>query len=206
MIQALDINLIVFTLIVVGMMVFGLVALGYALFVFFRNRMREDRSIDSVLLQVAVPRNNEIKIDVMEQLFSSLYSMKKGGWKQNFDIQPSISFEIVAKQEDIRFYVWAPKDLKDLIEKQIHGAYSDAEVIEIDEYNIFTEDGKVAYKSFQLSKSNFYPLKTFKDLPTDPMSSVTSALAKMGPGEAAAIQVLVSPAESIWQKEGGKFI
>ena len=206
MINSIDINLIVFTLVMVGILVFGFVALGYTVFTMFKHRSREDRSIDSVLLSVAVPRNNEAKIDVMEQLFASLYSMKKSGWKQKFDIQPTVSFEIVAKQEDIRFYVWAPKSLKDLIEKQIHGAYSDAEVTEIDEYNIFTTEGKVAYKSFQLAKPNFYPLKTFKDLPTDPMSGLTSALAKMGPGEAAAIQIVVSPAESSWQKEGGKFI
>jgi len=76
----------------------------------------------------------------------------------------------------------------------------------VDEYNIFTSDGKVAYKSFQLGKANFYPIKTFKDLATDPMSAITSSLAKMGPGEAAAIQVVISPAESDWQKAGSSFI
>ena len=105
-------------LVVIAVLLF--VALGYAVFIFFKNRDREEKSIDSVLLQVAVPRNNETKIDVMEQLFSSLYSLKKGGWKQNFSVQPVISFEIVARLEDIRFYVWAPKKLKDLIEKQIN--------------------------------------------------------------------------------------
>jgi len=142
----------------------------------------------------------------MDQMISGLYSIKKGGWKQKYDIQPVISFEIVAKQEDIRFYVWAPKKLKDLVEKQIHGSYPDAEVLETDEYNVFTADGKVAYKSFQLGKNNFYPIKTFKDLATDPMTGITSSLAKMGPGEAAVVQILISPAESDWQKEGGKFI
>ena len=72
---------------------------------------------------------------------------------------------------------------------------------------IFLPDGaKVAYKSFQLGKSNYYPLKTFKDLATDPMTGITAALAKMGPGEAAAIQILISPAESKWQKHGSNFI
>jgi len=204
--DSINFTSIIIVAILIALTIFLLVALGYAVFVYFRNRDREGNSIDSVLLQVAVPRNNEIKIDVMEQLFSSLYSMKKGGWKQKFSVQPTISFEIVAKLEDIRFYVWAPKKLKDLIEKQINGAYSDAEIIEVDEYNVFGSEGRVAYKSFQLGKSNFYPLKTFKDLATDPMLGITSALAKMGPEEAAVIQVLISPAESSWQKEGSKFI
>lgn len=203
---SIDFTSIIFIAVLVSALIFGLVAGCYALFILFKNRKREENSIDSVLLQIAIPRNNEFKIDVMDQLFASLYTIKKGGWKQEFDIQPSVSFEIVAKQEDIRFYVWTPKKNKDLVEKQIHGSYPDAEILEVDEYNIFTSEGKVAYKAFQLGKSNFYPLKTFKDLATDPMTGITATLAKMGPGEAAAIQVLISPAESDWQKEGGKFV
>ena len=202
----IDINTVLVSLVGLVAGSFLLFLLGYVAFILFKHRGREDRSIDSVLLQVSVPRGNEIKIDAMEQLFASLAAIKKSGWKQKFTVQPTISFEIVAKQEDIRFFVWTPKSFKDLIEKQIHGAYSDAEVLEMEEYNIFNESGKVAYKSLQLAKPNYYPLKTFKDLPTDPMASLTSTLAKMGPGEAAAVQILISPADSAWQKAGSKFI
>ncbi|MCJ7805784.1 type IV secretion system DNA-binding domain-containing protein [Patescibacteria group bacterium] len=202
----IDVNAIFLVLVLISLSFLLLVSLAYIFFTFFKFRGREERSIDSVLLQVAVPRGNEIKIDAMEQLFASLYSIKKGGWKQRFSTQPTISFELVARQEDIRFYVWTPKRMQDLIEKQIHGAYSDAEILEVPEYNIFSENGKVAYKSLQLAKSNFFPIKTFKDLVTDPLSSLSSAMAKMGPGEAAAIQILLSPVESSWQKDGRKFI
>lgn len=197
---------LLFVAVLIATLIFLLVAFGYLILIYFKNRNREKGSIDSVIFQVAVPRNNEIKIDVMEQLLASLYSIKKGGWKEKFSVQPAISFEIVARQEDIRFYVWVPTKLKDLIEKQINGAYPEAEIVEVDEYNIFEESGKVAYKSLQLGKSNFYPLKTFKDLATDPMLGITSTLAKMGQGDAAVIQIIISPAESDWQKEGGKFV
>ena len=185
---------------------FGLVVLAFIGFTFFRWRGREETSIDSALLLVRVPRNNEIKIDAMDQLFASLYSIKKGGWKQRFSFQPGISFEVVAKNEDIRFYVWTPNKYRDLIEKQIHGAYPDAEIVEVEEYNIFKEEGHVSYASLQLKKDNFYPIKVFRDLPVDPLSSLTSALAKMGEDEAAAIQVVISPADSSWQKSGRGFI
>jgi hypothetical protein len=197
---------IILVTILIVFLTFLLVALGYSIFIYYKNRDREKKSIDSVLLQIALPRNNEIKIDVMEQLIAGLYSIKKGGWKQKFSVQPAISFEIVARQEDIRFYVWVPSKLKDLIEKQINGAYPEAEILEVDEYNIFESGGKVAYKSLQLGKNNFYPLKTFKDLATDPMLGTTSALAKMGGEDAAVIQIIISPAESDWQKSGGKFV
>ncbi len=205
-IPTIDPAAVLFGLIFVFLLFFGLFILGYAAFIMFKHREREGSSVDSVLLQITVPRNNETKIDAMEQLFAGLTSIKKGGWKQKFSIQPVVSFEIVARQEEICFYVWSPKKYKDLVEKQIHGAFPDAEVDEVDEYNIFTEEGKVAYKSYQLGKSHFYPLKTFKDLATDPLSGITTSLGKMGPGEAAAIQILISPTDIEWQKEGSKFI
>lgn len=176
---------------------------AYLAFVFIKNRGREERSLDSVLLQIAVPKGNEIRIDAMEQLFAALYSIKQG---KKYSVEPAISFELVARPEDIRFYVWTPNEFRDLIEKQIHGSYPDAEIKQVDEYNIFTEEGKVAYAALQLKKENFYPIKTFKDLPTDPLAIITSALAKMGHDEAAAIQVLISPVDSSWQKQGRDFI
>jgi hypothetical protein len=190
----------------VGLAILVFVGLAIFLFTLFRYRGRETRSLDSTLLEIAVPRGNEIKIDAMEQLFASLYSVKKGGWKSRFSFQPAISFELIARKEDIRFYVWTQNKLKDLVEKQIHGAYPEAEINEVEEYNIFNESGKVSYKSFQLSKANYFPLKTYKDLATDPLASLTSALAKMGEQEAAAVQILVSPVASKWQKDGRGFI
>jgi len=189
-----------------GFFLFVSVGVFVFAFAYFKGRGREEVSIDSVLLQVAVPKSNEVKIDAMEQLFSSLYSIKKGGWKQKYSVQPPVSFEIVARQEEIKFYIWTPKSFQDLIEKQIHGAYSDAEILEVPEYNIFTEDGKVAYKSLQSKKENYYPIKTYRELPTDPLAALTSALGKMGEGEAAAVQILISPTESSWQKSGSSFI
>ena len=201
-----DFNTIFLILVGITLAFLLLIGLVYMLLSTFRFRGREERSVDSVLLQIAAPRDNEVKIDAMEQLFAALYSIKKGGWKQRFSVQPTISFEIVAKKEDMRFYIWTPRKFKDLIEKQVHGAYADAEIVEVQEYNLFTGSGKVAYKSLQLKKGDFYPIKTYRDLPTDPLATVTSSLAKMGDGEAAGIQVLISPADSGWQQGGSSYI
>lgn len=171
-----------------------------------RDKKQEKRSLDSVLLLVAVPRSNEVKIDAMDQLFASLASIKKSGWKMRFDTQPVISFELVAKQEEIKFYVWTSKKLQDLVEKQIHGAYADAEIREVPEYNIFNEEGYVAYKSLQLKKENYLPVKTYRELSTDPLSAITSALAKMGEGEGASIQLIIRPTSNSWQSEGRSHI
>jgi len=57
----------------------GLGALSYIGFLLYKHRHRQEESLHSVLLQVAVPRENEIKIDAAEQLFGSLSSVGSGG-------------------------------------------------------------------------------------------------------------------------------
>ncbi|MBI4079026.1 MAG: type IV secretory system conjugative DNA transfer family protein [Candidatus Levybacteria bacterium] len=191
----------------------------YLFALWFRFRNREQESVGSVLLQVALPRENEIKIDAAEQFFSSLVSLRKGGILSFLKMQPHIGFEIVGLPGDIRFYIHVPGKLRDLVEKQINGAYPDADIKTIDEatakgkqyiagdeYNIFSEEGKVAFVSLKLKGPSYLPIKVYKDLPTDPLSSITSVLAKMTDGEGAAIQILVSPTGSKWKKQGRSYV
>lgn len=208
---------------VLMILVFGLVfaiffGIGFSwlLTLWLRNRNREKISVTSVLLQVSLPRDNEIKIDAAEQLFASLASLRKGKTRDYFKTQPHISFEIVGMPGDIRFYVNVPINIRDFVEKQINGAYPDAEIVQVNdpsakqkegttiagEYNIFSETGKVAFASLALKKSDYEPIRVFKDLAVDGMASVTSVLAKMGEGEGAAIQILIQPADAKWKQSG----
>lgn len=190
------------------MLVFLVVFLGvstYVWFLWWRYKDREAYSLGFVLLEVSVPRDNEIKIDAAEQMFASLHSVYKSGMWSKFK-QDYFSFEIVSQKESIKFYVGAPAELKDLIEKQIHGAYPGAQVKEVEEYNIFTETGSVAFQALQLAKDNYYPITTYKNLPNDPLMSLTSTLAKMGDGEGAVVQIIAAPAGSSWQESGQSYI
>jgi len=201
---------ILFTILwaILGLLIFvGICAVGaYFFFLWYKHRNREERSLDFVLLQVVVPRDNEIKIDAAEQMIASLYSVRQGGFFSFVKPQDHFTFEIVALPENILFYVSCPTRLHDLVEKQIHGAYPGAEVKEVDEYNIFSEEGKVAFAALKLRRADFYPVKVYKDLATDPLSSITSALAKMQPGEGAAIQILLTPAKNDWRARGKGYI
>lgn len=201
-------------LVTIGVLLHGLLVI-YLLILWYRNRNREKDSLNSVLLQVAVPRDNETKIDTAEQLFSSLASIGKSGLLK---IGPHLSFEIVGMPGDIRFYVHVPQKLQDLVEKQINGAYPEAEILVVDthkriggsvignEYNIFSKVGRVAFASLKLKGQNYMPMKVYKDLAVDPLSSITSVLAKMTEGEGAAIQILVTPSDSKWQKAGKAYV
>ncbi|HNP89032.1 MAG: AAA-like domain protein [Microgenomates group bacterium ADurb.Bin219] len=179
---------------------------GYFLVVWWRNRFREKKSLGYVLLQVAVPKDNEIKIDAAEQMFAAFSSLRKGGRFEFLKSQDFLSFEIVGLPEDVRFYISVPGKLRDMVEKQIHGAYPGAEIQEAKEYNIFSEKGKVAFSELQFRSAPFFPIKVYKDLPTDPLALITSALAKMQPGEGAAIQLLFTPANRKWASSGKRFL
>lgn len=189
-----------------GIMVLMIAGAAVVLLLWFRFRNREEVSLNFVLLEIAVPRDNEIKIDAAEQMFSALSSIKQGGFWQRFKSQQHMSFEIVGKKEDIRFYVSCHRNNMELAEKLLAGAYPGVQVREVDEYNIFSETGKVAFTEMVLRSESFKPIKVFKELTTDPLSSITASMAKFGDGDAAAIQVIIVPAESDWQKAGDSWV
>ncbi|MBI3887606.1 type IV secretory system conjugative DNA transfer family protein [Candidatus Microgenomates bacterium] len=204
---------LVFVLLGLGILAGIGAAVVYIFLQFYKSKDREERALSYVTLQVAVPKDNEIKIDAMEQFFASLYTIFKSK-KILFDwvdltwavLQDHVSFEIVGQPGDIRFYVSVPAKHKELIEKQIHGTYPGAMVTEVEDPNIFTEDGEVAYASMKLKSSNYFPIKIFRDLAIDPLSMITSSLAKLDVGESAAFQFVVAPADGKWKSLGRKFI
>jgi len=200
-----------------------LVGLGYVIILWIRYHNREKVSLESTLLQVAMPINNEIKIDAAEQMFSGIAAMRRI-WSNDrlwfFKAQPSFTFETVGLPGNIRFYAHVPKEYRDFIEKEIHGAYPDAEISEVtdlaakqkegtilgSEYNIFSKEGKVAFASLRLKDADHEPIKSYKDLPVDSLLSLTSVLAKMKDGEGAAVQIIMKPANDKWKRSGRSYI
>jgi hypothetical protein len=197
--------------VVAGIVFLLFFALTYLFIAWYRHRDRESKSLDMVCLQIAVPRDNEIKIDAMEQIFGGLYSIKKGslgpfGWFTFLQTQPAVSFEIVARKEDIRFYIVVPKKLRDLVEKLIHGSYPGADIREVEEPNIFSDNGFVEFAWLVMRNAVYNPIQVYKNQTLDPLSSITSAMAKMGDGEGAHIQILIAPADNKWKGKGRAWI
>ncbi|MBP9700060.1 type IV secretion system DNA-binding domain-containing protein [Candidatus Woesebacteria bacterium] len=186
-------------------LVFGAI-LVYMVLQWLRFRTREKYSLGFKVLKVLLPKDNEIKIDAAEQMFAALYSLKNEGFTSLLRSEEHFTFEVVALKENIAFYVTTPADLKDLIEKQIYGAYPSAEIEDVDEYNIFSQGGKVAFASLTLASPTYFPIKVYKDLPTDGLSLITSALSKMDDGEGAVMQFCLQPAGSGWQSAGDRYV
>lgn len=186
---------------------FALSALAMYVFILIvRLKKREKQSLSMVTLQVKLPKENEIKIDSAEQMFSSFASLKKSGFFSFLDIDDTIALEIVGKEADIRFYVSVPTKIKDMVEKQIYGYYPQADIQVADEPNIYSEKGKVSFALMKLKGYAYEPIKVYKELPADSMNAITSALSKMSKGEGGMLQILFRPTPDKWKKQGKSYV
>lgn len=207
LVQAADQALVVFLLFGSLFLAVGLTLLFfYAILIMSRFKKREKVSLDMVSLEVRLPKDNEIKIDAAEQMFASFASLSRSGSFSFSAGDDIIAFEIVGRKADIRFYVSCPSKLRDLVEKNIYGFYPAADIRIVDEPNIFSDKGKVAYAALRQSDVAYHPIKVFKELPTDPLASITSAVSKMGDNEGVIVQILIRKASDKWKKVGRSYI
>ncbi len=181
-------------------------AMVYLIITLIKMKKREQASLEMVSLEIRMPKDNEIKIDAAEQMFASFSSLKKGGFFSFLDVEDTLVFELIGKQADIRFYVSAPSKVIDLVEKTIYGYYPSADIRRVEEPNIFSEDGKVAFGSLVQKDSTYMPLKLYRDLPTDSLSAITSAMSKFSEGEGGAFQILIRPSGPKWKKQGKSYV
>ncbi|MCK9368897.1 type IV secretion system DNA-binding domain-containing protein [Candidatus Dojkabacteria bacterium] len=204
----IDITGIITGIIVVTFVISAVVGLALLLVNKLKKKDRDEKSKHGVLFEVRVQRENETEIGVAEKMFANLYGIggMGKGLEKHITVNNSISFEIVGLPGEIRFFVYAPKKLSELVEKQILGSYQDADVSVSDEYNIFEDDAKVAYASLIQTDENYYPIKVAEDFTGDPLANVLSALSKVEEKEGIMIQIVISPAGSKWQKNGRKFV
>ncbi len=199
----------------------GLVGLFFALLVYYakhhvyNTKVVAPRTAEWVFLEVQMPketkpdearntsadeRKNTIAIG--EQLFTALSSVgKSSGFLTSRDY---VSFEIACTDKKISFYINCPVSLRDLVEKQIHAQYPHAFIDEVPIYNPFPENAETAVAELQLQKPYFYPLRTYKNMESDPLNAVTNAMSKLQEGEGAAVQFVVLPAGTDWQKQPRK--
>ena len=182
-------------------------------------RKREDfkRSLNLTFLKVTLPKKesdlDEKKettkdfkemVGLMEQLYASLKSIHSSKIIKKILGQDLISFEYIAHEWEILFYIVIPKAYKFLIEKQINGFYTDAIIEETTEVNIF-KDRKYSEGTYVHAVKNFlFPIKTYQKLESDPINNITWALSKLEEDESAVIQMIVKPISDDWQHHSAK--
>jgi len=116
------------------------------------------------------------------------------------------SFEMVANDNRISFYVVSPEDSARYIEQQIHAHYPEAVIEEVEDYNSFSLSGQTMAGCIRTTKRFLFPLKTYQKMDVDPMNSLINVLSKLGKDESIAIQYVVRSARSYWHKKVRKVV
>ena len=182
-------------------------------FMTWRNYRKIDaieRTVDSTLLILEIPKANDKKELAAEQLFASLHGILRDSseLKLNHGIQEHLSFEIASVNGQIRFYVWVPKSLQSFVEGQIYSQYPTVQIHAAEEdYVAHERRHSVIYTGeVTLTDSEFLPIKTFQSFEVDPLAGVTGTLAKLeSTGEEVWIQILVRPIPDTWHKSASKW-
>jgi hypothetical protein len=126
---------------------------------------------ESLVLEIKIPKTNDKDPTAAEMMFATLHGIlkPKGQLSKEGSLQEHISFELVADQQSIRFYVWTPKHLKDFVEGQIYAQYPTAEIAVCDDYSqkvkpegIF-DNHHISTAELNLTKADYLPIKTFNN-------------------------------------------
>jgi len=146
------------------------------------------------------------KIAIMESFFANIAGLlSQKGLKYEFTGRTDhFSFEIVFKKGLIYFYVVTPENLKGFIEEQITAQFPNAQIEEVEDYNIFDPKGVVIGSMLKFRKEYIFPIKTYRKLETDSLNALTNALSKLDKNAGAAIQFVARSSRPEWHKWGQK--
>ena len=167
-----------------------------------RNHKKANRlqvlNVESVLLMLEIPKDNDKKELAAEQLFASLHGIlrDKSELKNSGGVQEHLSFEIASTGNQIRFFVWVPKILVQIYRMK-------------EDYVDHRDNYPVAYTSeVTLIENEALPIKTFESFEVDPLAGITGTLAKLNPngGEELWIQILTRPIADDWHTKSDRWI
>lgn len=103
--------------------------------------------------------------------------------------------------EEISFYVAVPGDSMQFAMRQIQGLWSDAQIEEVDDYNIFNNQGFSAGVFLKQKQNDVLPIRTFEEAQLDTFLPILSNFSKIEAlGEGAALQMIVKPAPTSFKK------
>ncbi|NCU40361.1 ATP-binding protein [Candidatus Saccharibacteria bacterium] len=186
-----------------------------------RDAKNYERGLKMVTLKIYLPPStddievsNRDERDITDEtisqaqaLYSIIASTATKGFKSRVYGQRHISFEMVAAEGLIDFYVAVPVVLLDVVQQAIMAAYPNARVEEIKESSVFSKTGKLSGTiggEFSLKKPYFQPIATYQDSKRDAMRAIINALSVVTGEDGIGIQVMMRPAKDSWTSSARK--
>ncbi len=215
--QALFLLLLGWSLVAVG------IGVAFIVRAILRSQSQASKAFHRVVLQILVPKERKSEgqggqvgqedrlemikeeIGITETFFSSIAGLRaqRGFSRWLHGRTDHFSFEIVVQNQQIYFYVDIPKKMAQFFEQQIHAQFPYAQIEEMTDYNIFSEQSAVIGAYMTSTKRDEFPFKTYKTMESDPLSPVLNALAKINqPGDTAAVQFVLRSSHAKWRRKG----
>jgi hypothetical protein len=195
--------------------------LGAVAYFTYQRKLRRAKAIERglkmvpILIHLPPPsadthgENRDIR-EVMREKTSQaevLYNLIAGtateGFKSGFYGQRHIALELVAVNNVVHFFVAVPVALVSTITKAVQTAYPGARLEEVEDHNIFNQEGRLAATlggEMVLRSESSYPIATYAKLERDPMEAVLTAISALDKADGVAVQIMLRPANSKWIK------
>jgi len=208
---------ILMALYIAGSALFFLIALFFLRF-FLSRSLRKPDAFHMSVLRIVLPKEGQEdeqksaslsaeqikeKISVAEVFFATMGGVKaqRGLKAFLFGRNDHFSLEIVADKEGlVTFFAAVPRYLKQYFEQQIHAQYETAEIVEVEDYNIFEPTGITVGSTLTLEKSYIYSVHAYDKMESDPLNSLTNVMSKFEKNEGAAVQFVLRSAKREWHR------
>ncbi|MEK7195833.1 MAG: hypothetical protein AAB659_01165 [Patescibacteria group bacterium] len=166
-----------------------------------------------VLLEITIPRGNLKSAKAMEQVFTSIHSIKSGPFKfwdtwWKGKMEEWVSFELVGDATGISFYVRVPAKKRAMVEAAFLSQYPESEINETEDYlssfgeTVPNDVYDLFGLDFVLSKDDHLPIRTYlafeeniEERRIDPLATLFEALSALRDDEVVLMQLLVRGTE-----------
>lgn len=210
--------MVAFLILTLAVVVIGSVA-AVIIFLVYRSTLRAAKNYERGLKMVPMlihlpPSSEDIETggrderDVTEEILSQaqvmyniIASTALRGFKHRIYGQRHVSFEIVAREGLVYYYVVVPIVLLDVVRQAVAAAYPAARLEEVEEHTIFSKNGNVTGTiggEFTLKKDFVYPIATYQDTKRDASRALLNALSTAGKEDGVGIQIMLRPASESW--------
>ncbi len=177
--------------------------------------------IENVVLEIIPPRDIEKSPQIMEKFFDALSATHSGSNVMKKYIKgyvlPTFSFEIVASEGMVHFYLVTPENLRSFVESALYAQYPEVEIVEVDDYVtqvpavIPSKEWTLFSADMEKVKHDAYPIKTYKNFKEDitgkmidPLGSLMETMGAVGPNQFIWLQYIIEPVSPAWADTEGK--
>ena len=194
---------------------------GYMAFRQYQRTVREaknyERGLKMIPLRIHLPPistdiegggrdERDLTEEILSQaqvMYNIISSTATKGFKSRIHGQRHLSFEIVAHEGLVQYYVAVPIVLEDVVRQAVAAAYPSARLEEVKDRNIFSQMGKMSGTiggEFTLKKEFVYPIATYQESKRDASRALLNAMSSASREDGVAVQFLLRPAKENWTK------